>query len=207
MKDMERKNAYANIFGFLAGLTNSLSIIIMGVFTTHVTGAATNAGRYLGSLNVSLFELYIGLFFFFIIGSFFATILMAKKGFPVPILFAGALLIAAGVLTPPKIQPGSTDQFIFGFLVAVAMGAQNASTGLTPIGRTTHITGATTEFGISLGRMDKKNLVRLGSFILSFIAGTFTAFFLQATIGPRGFILVGVSLLLVAFFLRKFGPK
>ena len=90
VKDLERKNAYANIFGFLAGLTNSLSIIIMGIFTTHVTGAVTNAGRYLGNLNVSLFELYIGLFFF-IIGSFFATILMAKKGFPVPILFTGAL--------------------------------------------------------------------------------------------------------------------
>ena len=38
--------------------------------------------------------------FFFIIGSFLATILIAKKVFSVPISLTGALLIAAGVPMP-----------------------------------------------------------------------------------------------------------
>ncbi len=202
---MNRKNAYANILGFLAGLTNSLSIITIGVFTTHVTGAATNAGVNLGNLNLPSVALYIGVLTFFIIGGFFGASLMSRRGLAPSILLAGALLIIAGIFAPAKILQRSTDQFVFSFLAATAMGAQNASTTSTPLGRTTHITGASTDLGVALSRMDGKNSVRLGLFVLSFIVGTIVAFFLQIMVGTRGFLLAGASLVLVSVFLMKYG--
>lgn len=200
---MERKSIYANVFGFLAGLTNSLSIITIGVFTSHITGAVTNAGVNL-SLNPVSFALYIGLFTSFIIGSYLGTVLLMKKNFTYSILFAGALLIVAGIFAPAKIQRNSTDQFLFSFLAATAMGSQNASTGLTPIGRTTHVSGVTTDFGASLAKMDWKNSTRLGLFLLSFMVGAITAFYLQNIVGSQGFIIPGVSLAMVAILQKKY---
>ena len=78
-RTLEKKSVYANVFGFLAGLTNSLSIITIGIFTTYVTGAATNASVNLGGLNLTSFELYAGLLISFITGSTLAIGLMGKK--------------------------------------------------------------------------------------------------------------------------------
>jgi uncharacterized membrane protein YoaK (UPF0700 family) len=204
-KGMEKKNVYLDAFGFLAGLTNSLSIIMIGVFTTHVTGAATNAGVNLGGSNLLSFGLYVGLLSSFIAGGVLGAGLTGRRGFSSAIFFSGALLIVAGAFAPAKIAPRSMEQFFFAFLVAMAMGAQNASTTLTPIGRSTHITGASTDFGAALAKGDRKNLIRLGLFLLCFITGTFVAFFLQTTIGPRGFLLVGVGLILVGLLQRRHG--
>jgi len=199
------KNVYINLLGFLAGITNALSIIILGVFTTHVTGAVTNAGVNLGRLNFTTFTLLIGVLTFFIIGSTLATILTGKKSFAASILFSGVLMIIAGLFTPAKIQSGSINQFIFSFLVTTAMGAQNASTTITNLGKTTHVTGYSTEFGIALVKGDRKNLMRLGLFISCFLIGVIVAFFLQNAIGSLSFALVGVGLVSVALLQSKYG--
>jgi uncharacterized membrane protein YoaK (UPF0700 family) len=199
---MGKTSWYANVFVFWAGLTNSLSTIIIGVFTTHVTGAATNLGVNLAGLNTSSVAFFLGLIGSFIAGSSIATIVVGRKGLAASIVFSAALLVIVGVFAPSKVSSRSAEQFVFAFLAAVAMGGQNSSTASTPIGRTTHVTGATTEFGSSLVKMDGKNLVRLGSFIFCFMSGAFAAVLLQALIGSRSFLVAGAGLLVTAYSLR-----
>ena len=201
---MERRSIYADVFGFVAGLTNSLSLLNMGVFTTHLTGALTNAGVSLGSIDFVSFALYIGVFASFIIGSILAAALMAKKSFTYASLITAALLIIVGLFMPAQIQKRSADQLLFSFLAATTMGAQNASTGLTPIGRTTHITGASTDFGAAIAKKDLKNTVRLGLFLLCFMIGILTAFYLQTIVGPRGFIVAGACLAAAVLVQRNY---
>ena len=202
-KNMNKKNLYINIFGFLAGLVNSYSFLTLGFFTTHHTGSATKAGMSLGRLDISTLTLFAGVAICYMLGCTITAILMKGKGGEIPVVLIGILLILVGVFSLNEVPSQSYDRYVVGYVVSMAIGAQNAFTVLRGMGKTTHITGVLTDLGIALVTKGK-NIFQLALFILCFTAGSMTAFFMVSLIGMKGFIITGTGFITMAYVIRKY---
>lgn len=169
---MNRKEYYFRWFllSFLAGSMNAGGFLACGKFVSHVTGFATLVGVDLafgrfadawGMLTVPLF---------FVFGVMISTVLMEnrQRGFKIVMCFISVnLLICAfggffnwfgGFDSEFKIK----KDFIFLSLLCLSSGLQNASVSIFSDFnlRTTHLTGITTDFGMSIVRLWKERKTR-----------------------------------------------
>ncbi|HEX3849836.1 MAG TPA: YoaK family protein [Polyangiaceae bacterium] len=153
----------AGYLAFVGGFVNSCGFVLIGTFTSHVTG---NVGRLandaaLGHYAAAVAALTMVLFFFG--GAFCASVIVESRflGGPTSRAYASALALEAlllvlftalSYLTSAAAHPRVQDAEAA--LLCAAMGLQNALvTRLSgAVVRTTHLTGVITDLGIECAR-------------------------------------------------------
>lgn len=193
------------LLSLLSGSVNAGAFMASGTFVTHVTGFATLfgldliAGKWLEALGILSIPLY------FLLGTMVSAYFVDRRiqlgqspAYSLVMWFVcGALLLVtvAGQLDLIGRFEGNIDterNYIFLMLLCGASGLQNAAiTTFTGSNiRTTHLTGVTTDLGISLvkiftrkisGRVQKEEhrniaikLITIFSFILGSMMGTYS---------------------------------
>ncbi|HEX3596644.1 MAG TPA: YoaK family protein [Polyangiaceae bacterium] len=157
-----RKNAQlAGCLAFVAGYVNSGGFVLIGSFTSHVTG---NLGRLgndvaLGNPTAALFAGFMVVAFF--VGGFVSSLVLESlarvnvpRAYGIALALEGTLLLAfifiagLGRATLPRVLDAE------GAVLSAAMGVQNALvTRLSgAVVRTTHLTGVVTDLSIEIAR-------------------------------------------------------
>jgi len=166
-----RKNAIlAGYLAFVAGFVNSGGFVLIGSFTSHVTGSIGRLSSDLATRdsNAAIFAALLVVAFF--LGAFVASLIIETNVFNnVSRAYGVALLGEAGLLT--------TFIFIAGLsratharvldaeaaILCLAMGMQNSLvTRLSgAVIRTTHLTGVVTDLGIEAARWYRWHRARI----------------------------------------------
>ncbi|MCC2678805.1 MAG: hypothetical protein K0R29_1381 [Pseudobdellovibrio sp.] len=206
------------ILAFQAGWINGGGFVACKRFVTHTTGFATQFGYDLAAANWTDAAAMLSIPLFFLcgamIGAYFVdrpVQLNQKPKFHVLFFLISLFLLTATVFgTMDAFGPfGHEPQFLPAYiliaLLCISSGIQNAcsTTASKSYVRTTHLTGYTTDLGISFVRLmslsDKEkiqleisqNKIRL-TVMLTFIFGTAVSSFIFIRSGYIGFIFPAV---------------
>lgn len=141
----------AGYLALVAGFVNSAGFVLVGVFTSHVTG---NAGRFADELSLGHGTAISALL---LVAMFFAGAFLASMALETRLLrrreavYGGLLVVEAALLAGAM---AATDKVLEAAFLAIAMGMQNSFvTRLSgAIVRTTHLTGVVTDLGIESAR-------------------------------------------------------
>lgn len=154
----------------IAGWVNSGGFLLVGTFTSHVTGSvgrmSTDLAR--GDAKAALFALLLVLSFF--VGAFVASLLIEGSSERMPQAYGLALCLQGSLLGLFVCLAGfthATDARVLdaqGALLCAAMGMQNSLvTRLSgAVVRTTHLTGIVTDLGIEAARWYRWHRASLG---------------------------------------------
>lgn len=150
----------AHVLPFVAGAVNASGFVIVGAYTSHVTGSVARVGEELAQRNVFGALQAVFLVLSFLIGAAAATALLdhgndSRQGqYARPLAAEAATLLVVMLLgiAEPKTTPHLRS--ITTALLCFAMGLQNALvTRLSgAVVRTTHLTGVVTDIGIETVR-------------------------------------------------------
>jgi len=159
----------AGYLAMIAGFVNSAGFILIGSFTSHVTG---NVGRFaddlaLGRTAAVLAAIMVVAYF---AGAFIASMAIESNVLRRRAVYAGLLLFEAGLLALFALLSYLMDtrnpffHDVQALLLCVAMGLQNSFvTRLSgAVVRTTHLTGAVTDLGIESARWFRLWRAKLG---------------------------------------------
>jgi len=151
---------------FSAGMVNVISVIVLFAFTGNITGHFAILAQEIAKGNwhqAAVTLLWISLFFF---GNFIASlsIIHAKKktrrffAHAAPVLLEIVCLIATGVYLSHYYSDSLLETEILVGIMLFAMGLQNGLTASISnfAVKTTHLTGLTTDLGILLSMLTKK---------------------------------------------------
>ena len=150
----------AGYLAVVAGFVNASSFLLIGTFTSHVTG---NVGRFaddlvLGHREPALLAAVMVLAFF--LGAFAASLTLEsgrgvrRSWISGSLLFAEAVLLLAFMEFGRRASPGPRTLDAAAAILCFAMGMQNSLvTRLSgAVVRTTHLTGIVTDLGIEAAR-------------------------------------------------------
>ena len=212
----------AGYLALVAGFVNSSGFVLLGTFTSHVTGSVGRlandvAARQWGAATLA--GVFVVAFF---AGSFLASLLIeaqrsrVSRAYGLALLlesFAlGAFVIAA--LTMPKNDARISDAEAA--ILCLAMGMQNSLvTNLSgAVIRTTHLTGVVTDLGIEAARFhywlfnrvkraqtprpSAVKVLLLSTILSAFTIGAISGALFTANRGPLAILLPSVALLLAA---------
>ena len=138
-----------NVIGFiLTTMAGWIDTIGVRLFLNENASFMTGRGFILGYLaykkEFKIFMSILLVIIAFIVGAFISTIITKRIGLSGGLFFTGILIILSSL--PISLQ----NPIIASFFLPMAMGGQNASTSLTEINRTTHLTGPATDIGINI---------------------------------------------------------
>ncbi|BEP90896.1 YoaK family protein [Variovorax sp. V512] len=197
------------LLAFNAGAINAGGFLVLHMYTSHMTGFASQLadGMVLGNLTLLLNAL--GAILAFVSGAAVCAVLVnwARQHrlhgvYALPLLLEAALMFPfglAGAITLTWATPFAVPLTVL--LLSFIMGLQNAVASKTSGGstRTTHMTGNITDVGIELGKMlywnrrapstplpvrhDRSRLRRCGGLVAMFVLG--------GAVGALGFKHVG----------------
>jgi uncharacterized membrane protein YoaK (UPF0700 family) len=214
----DRRSPYLNIMlgsvcAFVSGAINSGGFIVVGRYTSHITGvvAATADALILGHNSVAIISLaFVGIFF---IGALISSLLIRQaERLRLHSRFALSFLVGGGVLMGLGWwawgDPGENGLILtLGFFLS--MGIQNATvTRLSDYGmRATHMTGIITDLAIEFAKWvtgDPFHSVRmklltviLGSFFFGGVVGAYT---FNSRLGVSSLFLYGGILMGLSVF-------
>jgi uncharacterized membrane protein YoaK (UPF0700 family) len=156
-----RKNAQlAGYLALIAGFVNSGGFILIGSFTSHVTGSVGRLSHdlALGEPSAAFFAFLLVITFF--AGAFGASLILESRSGQLPRAYGVALLVEAILLASfvfvaglsRTSHPRALDAQAA--ILSLAMGMQNSLvTRLSgAVVRTTHLTGVLTDLGIEAAR-------------------------------------------------------
>lgn len=159
----------AGYLALIAGFVNSAGFILIGSFTSHVTG---NVGRFADDLALGRTEAVLAAIMVvaYFAGAFLASvaiesnILRRRSVYSGLLLFEAALLASFALLSFLMDTRNTFFRDTQAMLLCVAMGLQNSFvTRLSgAVVRTTHLTGAVTDLGIESARWFRLWRARLG---------------------------------------------
>ncbi|PIF76274.1 DUF1275 domain-containing protein [Variovorax sp. RO1] len=197
------------LLAFNAGAVNAGGFLVLHMYTSHMTGFASQLadGMVLGNLTLLLNA--VGAILAFVSGAAVCAVLVnwARQHrlhgvYALPLLLEAALMFPfglAGAITLTWATPFAVPLTVL--LLSFIMGLQNAVASKTSGGstRTTHMTGNITDVGIELGKMlywnrrapstplpvrhDRSRLRRCGGLVGMFVLG--------GAVGALGFKHVG----------------
>ncbi|MBI5207300.1 MAG: DUF1275 domain-containing protein [Candidatus Firestonebacteria bacterium] len=181
------------IFVFIGGYIGLLTGLLLGHSVNCMSGNITDTGITLATLDFHEAFLLFLVIFAFIFGAFLSAKILDnfKYGYLLILIIESILLFHVKFLLITQAL----------LLASLAMGLQNGFTTYTTWEegkiRTTHITGTTTDIGVSLANKDfhetKFNLFQASMFFL----GAIFAFFVAQKIGNTAFFLAGGMIILV----------
>lgn len=140
-----------NVVGFIlimmAGWIDTVGVnLFLYESSCFMSGRGAILGNWAFIGNIKAF-LSVGIIIIsFILGSYISTLLTKKLGLTGGLCFTGVLIIITALTI------NRNDILIATIIIPMAMGGQNAATSLTPINRTTHLTGPATDIGINLAQ-------------------------------------------------------
>lgn len=199
-----------NIAGFIlammAGWVDTVGVyIFLDENSSFLTGRVAKLGTHLLKGEILKIREIMMIIVFFIVGSYFCTLITKRKGFTLGLSFVALL-----VLLTPFISLLVKNKYVALITIPMGMGGQNAATSLTPIGRTTHLTGPATDIGINLAHGNWKAaafwMLRWGGFFAGvIIAGILIKLFEVKTMDPSYFLIIpGVIILLTGLIQKRF---
>jgi uncharacterized membrane protein YoaK (UPF0700 family) len=212
----------AGYLALVAGFVNSSGFVLLGTFTSHVTGSIGRLSNDLATSQwaaASLAALFVVAFF---AGAFVASIVIEAQRTRVPRAYGLALLLESMTLgafvivttTMRRDQPRILDAEAA--MLCFAMGMQNSLvTNLSgAVIRTTHLTGVVTDLGIESARWhywlftrnkgtrgprpSPVKAVLLLTILSAFTIGAVTGALFTTTRGPSAMLLPSAALLLAA---------
>jgi uncharacterized membrane protein YoaK (UPF0700 family) len=162
LKSLLRRRAFlesatlALALPFVAGMVNAEGFVIVGVYTSHVTGTVARAGHELarGSVTAVLSALLLVVAFYIGAVSATALVALARRGHKARYSHALAAevmaLITIAVIGELHLEHAPLVRPLITLLLCFSMGSQNALvTRLSgAIVRNTHLTGIVTDLGI-----------------------------------------------------------
>ena len=196
------------LLAFNAGAINAGGFLVVGMYTSHMTGFASMVADNLVLGNITLVSGAIGALLAFTTGAATTAVLVnwARQGrlhseYALPLLIEAALLLLFGLIgaTFNRQTPFAVPFTVL--ILAFIMGLQNAlvtKISLATI-RTTHMTGVITDLGIELGKLfywnrtgvPQTSQVRANRVKLRLHAALLSAFMLGGLVGASGFKYVG----------------
>lgn len=146
-----KKLIQINVVGFvlsvMAGWINAVGI---NLFLNESPAFMSGRGLILGYLafkgDIKPFLRVLLVIISFMLGAYISTIITTRMGLSGGLFFVGAFIMIAAF--PVFIRNRIIDTII----ISMAMGSQNAATSLTPINRTTHLTGPATDIGVNIAK-------------------------------------------------------
>jgi uncharacterized membrane protein YoaK (UPF0700 family) len=193
------------IMALNSGFINIVAFLSTGTFVTHVTGFATMVGvetvyqNYFTALELLTVPV------FFLLGSFFSGLVTASSwiktvpkkytflfGLCSILTFFSIYAVDANIEVHPNIDALDVNHYLFLTILCFVSGVQNAalSTLTSGVIRTTHMTGVTTDLGVSLANYFFKSKLNLDPSLLKrliftrmfliffFVSGSFIGGFL-----------------------------
>lgn len=138
-----------NIVGFIltlvAGWVDTIGLeLLLDERSSFMSGRGATLGYWAFKGELKTFMKVAVVVVAFIIGAYVSTKITKKSGLTGGLLFTGILIIIAAFHTCWNCIT------IAAIILPMAMGSQNAATSLTPINRTTHLTGPATDIGINM---------------------------------------------------------
>jgi uncharacterized membrane protein YoaK (UPF0700 family) len=214
----------AGYLALIAGFVNSSGFVLLGTFTSHVTGSV---GRFANDLATSqwaaatLAAVFVVAFFS---GAFFASIVIQAQRSQVSRAYGLALLlesVALAVFVVVALLMRKDDARILDAEAAIlcfAMGMQNSLvTNLSgAVVRTTHLTGVLTDLGIESARWhywlftrykgslaprpSPAKAILLLTILSAFTIGAVSGALFTSNRGPSAILLPSAALLLAALY-------
>jgi uncharacterized membrane protein YoaK (UPF0700 family) len=158
-RDARLNTLIAGYLAFVAGVVNSGGFVLLGTFTSHVTGNVNRVGYDLAHGDVRGALLALSLVVSFFLGSFGASLVIEGTAKRTPIAYGIALLLQGLLLASFAWTEGVIDSPAHALaaraaILCAAMGMQNSLvTRLSgAVVRTTHLTGIMTDLGIEAAR-------------------------------------------------------
>ena len=197
-----------NLLAFNAGAINAGGFLVVGMYTSHMTGFASMVADNLVLGNIKLVLGACGALLSFTAGAAATAILVnwarqnhLQSEYALPLVIEAVLLLLFGLIgaTFNRQTPFAVPFTVL--ILAFVMGLQNAL--ITKISsaaiRTTHMTGVITDLGIELGKVlywnrtgePQASKVRANRVKLRLYAGLLFAFMLGGLVGASGFKYVG----------------
>lgn len=142
---------------------------------SYITGRGISIGNALAMKDFVLVATFFMMVLVFVAGSFTGTRLQKQYG-----LWAG-LLMTAFTMSIFAISTAfvgeESEEVLLGSraLIPFAMGCMNASTSVAGVGRTTHLSGPTTDIGINLANKDYEAAIYWVFRWLGFILGAYAS--------------------------------
>lgn len=166
-----------NIIGFIlvtmAGWIDTVGIkLFLNERSSFMSGRGAILGYWAFNGEVKAFIEVMLIVMAFIIGACISTIITRKTGLIGGLWFTGILIIVAAF------QFNWNNINIATFLIPMAMGSQNAATSLTPINRTTHLTGPATDIGINIAKGNWNTVIFWTLRWIGFPLGSIIGFYL-----------------------------
>lgn len=139
----------AGYLAFIGGFVNSTGFVLLGAFTSHMTGNVDRASLELASMHFALFATASSLVLMFFLGALGASLILESGRFGSTSRRYGIALAVEAMLLGAF---GFTH--VGALILCAAMGMQNSLvTRLSgAVVRTTHLTGVVTDLGIELSR-------------------------------------------------------
>ena len=197
-----------SLLAFTAGAINAGGFLVVGMYTSHMTGFVSMVADNVVLGNVKLVLGAIGALVSFTTGAAATAVLVnwarqnhLRSEYALPLLIEAGLLLLFGLIgaTFNRQTPFAVPFTVL--ILAFIMGLQNAL--VTKISssaiRTTHMTGVITDLGIELGKLfywnrhggPVESKVRANRVKLRFYAGLLSAFVIGGLVGASGFKHVG----------------
>lgn len=212
-----QQNAQGDSWGILSNYTGLVTVGTLLSFTAGtINGIATNAivfdrvSHLTGRVSNMLRDLWVnplhgflglGIVYVFVIGSFLGSKLLPRLGLTrsllvsvVPLALVSLMLYEAKVAASPK-DMFPPIRFAVAYLLALAMGLQNSVTSLTPLGRTTHVTGDLTDMGAAIANSKWRHAGYIFAKHLGFACGGLAGFVLSRSVPAH----IGIALAAMCF--------
>ncbi len=179
--------------------------------SAFMTGRASSLGENLANKNTAEALFIIGVVVIsFMIGAGISAKVTKKSGLIGGLTLTGLLVIIAAIFVGPAAANMDTvkklsgfvaqSRVILGVLLPMAFGAMNAATTLTPINRTTHLTGPATDIGINFA-LGNWNMVIFWLFRwIGFPLGAFIgmSLALKGVSSSLNLVISGIGIILIA---------
>lgn len=154
------------LLSFIAGAVNAGGFVMLGYFSSHITGAVSRLGIHATDGDFTMLQISLGLLLSFLLGSICASLLISwGRQRQLQSQYAAALLLQAALLGSFALFGKALEAHVWllvpvpALLLSLAMGLQNAL--ITKLSnaeiRTTHLTGIITDIGIELGKLLVRN--------------------------------------------------
>jgi len=169
-------NIVVFMLSLIAGWVDTAGIVLfLNGESGFMTGRIHILAYHLFNLDFQLFFGVILVIIAFVIGSFVSTIVTEKMGLKGGLIVTGILILVGSL-------PVSWEYISIIFL-PMAMGCQNATTSLTPLKRTTHLSGTTTDFGINLAKRNWNKVIFGVCSLIGFPLGSLIGYKLANMVG------------------------
>jgi len=197
-----------SVLAFVAGAINAGGFLLIGMYTSHMTGFASMLSDNLVLGNTRLVLGALGALLAFTAGAAFTAVLVnwsrhhwLRSEYALPLLLEAVLLLIFGLMgaTMTRQTPFAVPLALL--VLAFTMGLQNALVSKMSMSqiRTTHMTGVVTDLGIELGKLLYWNRdashpashVRANRVKLKLLSSLFFMFVAGGVVGAAGFKYVG----------------